>query len=107
MANFKFNCKDIKDKKEFDRIGYHYTCVKEYGNNIYLYKMERIDKTIPQYYPIYELVKGITHKNPDGSIVHKYPNDEQFGIYGYTIMGTEKQCKKNINEKLVLLNNLK
>ena len=92
--------KDITEKKEFDRVGYHYTCIKsDNENHIYLYEMHHIDKELEMPYMEYELVKGVKKKNPDGNIVYAYPNDEQFGTYGWFICGKKEYCKQKINEK--------
>lgn len=90
---------DIKDKKEFTRIGYRYTQVKAYDeHHIYLYRMERMEKPLPYYQ--YELVKGVKRKNPDGNIVYVYPTDEQFGQYGWYICGGLEKCSREISRKM-------
>lgn len=86
---------DIRDKKEFNRAGYHYTQVRaDDEKHIYLYEMVPIDFDTPHKH--YEVVKGIKRKNPDGSIVWMYPSDEMFGVYGYYICGPEDYCRKKI-----------
>ena len=97
---------DIKDKNEFLRIGYKYTKVyADDVNHIYLYKMEKIDKELQMPYPQYELVKAKKAKQPDGTDVYMYPSDEDWGKYGWTIMGKEEQCQETIRAKMAALLN--
>lgn len=93
---------DISGKKEFDRIGYHYTQVlADEEHKVYLYKMTK--EGIP--YPQYELVKGKKYKNPDGSIVYTYPCDEDFGTFGWYICGTPERVVSDICQKWLDLTN--
>ena len=97
----RISIKDIKDKKTFKRIGYTYTQVlADDENHVYLYKMEK-KGMIDCYH--YELVKGKKHKNPDGTIVYMYPGDEDFGTYGWFILGNEKYATEKICEKWLSL----
>lgn len=99
MNKIKIQFKDISKLKEFDRAGYHYTCVKaDVENNIYLYKMEHIDE--PYSYSQYELVVGVKQKNIDGSVVYTYPQSSLFGSYGWYICGTEEMCQDRINSRI-------
>lgn len=41
----------------------------------------------------YEVVKGVRTKLPDGSIVYRYPSNEQFGSKGYYIAKNNKDDK--------------
>lgn len=80
----RFERTDIRDKKEFvfeDDLLKQKECVDE-ENHIYVYE-RYYHKTDLMY--IYEIVRGVRHKNPDGNIVYLYPSSEQFGSYGYTI----------------------
>lgn len=87
----------IKDKKEFDRAGYHYTCVRaDDRRHIYLYKMTDGSSRPTE---LYELVKAVKHKNPDGNVVYRYPTSEEWGLYGWTIWGYPETCKLKIEEK--------
>lgn len=87
---------DIKEKKEFNRIGHHYTQVlADDEKHIYLYRMDKDGIRYAQY----ELVKGKKVKNPDGSIVFIYPSDEDFGTYGWYICGTPKYVTEKVREK--------
>ena len=73
--------KDIKEKMRFSRCGYDYRCI--YFNQDYhcgVWKMTRIDNGR---FGGYEVVKGYKYRQPDGSIVYRYPGDEQFGILGF------------------------
>lgn len=97
----------IEDRKEFNRIDYHYEQVEEFGNHIYLYKLtppKRYKRKLP--YKQYELVRGKKSKQPDGTIVYIYPGDEDFGTYGYYICGTEESCRKQIMKYVNKLNNV-
>lgn len=89
MATLKFNYKDIKEKKEFK-----FQCdtlkqleCSDVTKNIYVY--ERYNQSGRLFG--YEVVKGVKHKNPDGSIVYSYPSSEQFGTYGYFISAQWKE----------------
>ena len=98
----KFAKKDISEKKEFDRNGYHYEQIladEEY--KVYLYKMTPIEWE-KKYYQ-YELVKGKRYKNPDNTIVYAYPSDEDFGTYGWYICGTIETTKFSIQQKWLAL----
>lgn len=96
----KIFSKDIKERKEFDRIGYHYTQVKaDNENHIYLYEMKHNDPNVKIPYSQYELVKGKKHTNPDGNIVYSYPGDEDFGTYGWYICGPKEMCLSEIEQK--------
>lgn len=96
----KFFATDIKDKKEFDRIGYHYTQVRaDDEHHIYLYEMKHTDPEVKIPYKQYELVKGRKHVNPDNSISFAYPCDEDFGTYGWYICGSQEKCIREIEQK--------
>lgn len=45
----------------------------------------------------YELICGVKAKNPDGSIVYRYPSAEQFGTNGWYIMESSR-AKEQIND---------
>lgn len=94
--------KDISDKKEFDRNGYHYTQIlADDEKKVYLYEMTPIEWE--KKYDQYELVKGKRYKNPDGEIVYIYPSDEDFGTYGWYICGTTETTKFSIEQKWLAL----
>lgn len=94
--------KDISEKKEFDRIGYHYIQVlADDEKHVYLYKLEM--PGIP--YLQYELVKGKKCKNPDGSIIYTYPCDEDFGNFGWYICGRPEKVLSDIRQKWLDLTN--
>lgn len=95
--------KDIKDKKEFERIGYRYTQVlSDDEHHVYLYQMKHKDY---DHCPSYELVVGKKYKNPDGNLVYVYPCDEDFGRYGWFIVGRPEIVEKKIAEKWLSLCN--
>ena len=98
----KIDYRDISLIKEFNKNGYHYTCVKaDVENNIYLYKMEHIGEPLP--YSQYELIYPPKRKNSDGTIVRRFPNSEEFGTYAWYICGTEESCWKRIAEKVKVM----
>lgn len=73
--------KDISEMKEFTKYG---DTFRQIRNNPetgwWLYERRGKDNRS------YEVVKGVKHKNPDGTIVYIYPSTEHWGKYGYTIM---------------------
>lgn len=94
--------KDISEKKEFDRIGYHYTQVlADNEKHVYLYKMSKPGNKHLQF----ELVKGKKYKNPDGNIIHTYPCDEDFGSFGWYICGRPEYVLSSIRKRWLDLTN--
>lgn len=73
--------KDISEKMRFSRIGYDYECV--FYNQDFHCGVWRMTKKDSGRFGGYEVVKGIRHKQPDGSFVWSYPGDEDFGRYGF------------------------
>lgn len=72
---------DISELKEFDKYGETFTFLQHNEkNNTYLYK--RTNKETRKV--SYEVIKPIKRKNPDGTIVHYYPNESKFG-YGVAL----------------------
>ena len=95
----KVFAKDIEDKKVFKRAGYdYYQVYADRDNHIYIYEME-----LDGIHKGYEVIKAIRHKNPDGRIIYKYPNDEQFGLYGWYISGPLRVEMEKIPEKVLTL----
>ena len=95
---------DVKERKEFDRAGYHYTQILgDDEKHIYLYKMEPLDWKSPHKH--YELVVGKKYKNPDGNYVYVYPCDEDFGTFGWYICGTPENTRKKIADKWLSFTN--
>ena len=92
--------KDIKDENEFNKAGYHYTKVAE-KDGWYLYHMEPISKELKGFvhYLNYEIVKGAKYKNPDGTDVFIYPNDERFGTNGFYFCGTPETIRQNMEKR--------
>ena len=89
--------KDIRGKRVFARIGCtYYQVYADHDRHIYIYDIINQDGI----HRGYEIVKGVKHKNPDGSIVYTYPSDEQFGIYGFTTIGTEKTFDSEMTQLL-------
>lgn len=77
----KIEAKDIKDTNTFKKFGATFSKVwSDDERHLYVFKRtkHRTD---------YEVIKGVKTKNPDGSIVYRYPSSEEFGTYGYYIMG--------------------
>lgn len=87
--------KDLKDIDSFEKFGelFKKICADD-DNHIYVFRREkqRPDKMVVSY----EVVRGVKYKNPNGSIVYHYPSSEQFGTYGFYIVGPEEYCKKRI-----------
>ena len=79
----KFIAKDMSEKMEFGRAGYDYkNLVFDEAHHCGIWKMTRvIDGEVCDMG--YEVVRGKRYKNPDGSIVYRYPGDEDFGSYGF------------------------
>lgn len=87
----KIFVKDISELKEFRKFDEFFKQVKNYGKNVYLY--ERVCG--------YELIKAPAHKNPDGTIIHRYPYNEEWGKYGFTFMDiNSNKFKKRLEELL-------
>lgn len=94
----KFKATDIRDKRTFKRIGHTYTMIAaDEENHIYLFKMTKPGIS----YDMYEIVKGVKAKQPDGTTVYKYPSDEQFGVYGFYICGGPEKCGKDIERRYI------
>lgn len=74
---------DISEKKEFTFDGDTLKQKYCYDEDKHIYVYERYNHRGRLFG--YELVRGVRHKNPDGSIVYLYPCSEQFGTYGYFI----------------------
>ena len=77
---------ELKENNNFEKFGEQFT--KIFGNDekhIYIYKRNKNNKIFS-----YEVIKGVKHKNPDGNYVYAYPSSEQFGTYGFYIMGGNK-----------------
>lgn len=94
----KLFAKDIKDYDEYK--SYRRTYKKVYAddeNHIYVFKNISGGSN-----PEYEILKGKKIKNPDGNYVWKKGSDEDWGTYGWTVMGTEEYCQKKIKEKITL-----
>lgn len=78
--------KDISELKEFKKFGDVYKQVECFGDNIYLYSRENVDPDCESNgVYVYELVRGVPHKNRDGQIVISYPGSRLWGAYGKTI----------------------
>ena len=91
--------KDIKEIEKFEKFGDTFTKIyADDEKHIYVFKRIRDYETKTAI--SYEVVKGRKVKNPDGSIVYRYPISEEFGMYGYYIFGTEDYCKKRINYRI-------
>lgn len=77
---------DINSKKVFKRIGCtYYQVYADNDKHIYVYDIINPDGE----HRGYEIIKGVKSKNPDDSIVYRYPTDEEFGVYAWTTVGTE------------------
>lgn len=87
MKKIEINYKDISELKEFRKFDDLFRQEKCYGNNVYLYSRAHNDEGNPDFGKVYmwELVRGVYHKNPNGTEVHKYPSSSLWGVYGLSI----------------------
>ena len=74
-------CTDLSEKMEFDRLCYHYKNIY-FDDRLHLGIWRMTLKEDGKFLG-YEVVKGVRHKQPDGSFVYYYPGDEDFGINGF------------------------
>ena len=77
---------DISEKMRFSRSSYDYQCI--FFNDHFHCGVWRMTKKDTGRICGYEVVKGIRRIQPDGSIIYRYPGDEQFGrsgFYGYDL----------------------
>lgn len=82
--------KDVKEQDKFEKFGEEFT--KIFGNDEkHIYVFKRVKETELGNKTNYEVIKGVKFKNPDGSIVYIYPKSQQFGVYGYYILGYNPQ----------------
>lgn len=79
--------KDLTEKFEFTRAGYHYVNIcYDRENHKGIWELRKtIDGQSRSFG--FEVVKGLKTKNPDGNIVYVYPSSEQFGIAGFYLVG--------------------
>ncbi len=84
----------IEDRDEFTRDGYLYKKIQaDDERHIYVYQMTDEDGNVVGY----EVVKGVKARQPDGTLVWVYPNnDEKFGTYGWYICGRPEHCRERI-----------
>lgn len=73
--------KDISEKMRFSRVGYDYECI--FFNQDFHCGVWRMTRKEDGRFGGYEVVKGYKCKNGDGSVVYRYPGDEDFGRLGY------------------------
>lgn len=88
---------DISQKKSFKSEGHLFEMVEDYGNNIYLYHRTGYETWSGKQTPIdfgYELIVAVPCKNPDGSIIHRYPSSGEWGKYGWTFTNREGKAFK-------------
>ena len=79
--------KDINTKKVFKRIGCtYYQVYADHEKHFYIYELIRDEDGEHRGY---EIVKAKKHINPDGSIIYRYPKDEEFGSCAWATIGTE------------------
>ena len=91
--------KDISEKMEFSRVGYDYkNIVFDAEHHCGIWKMTKNVGDVVKDMG-YEVVKGIKRKNPDGSIVYRYPGDEEFGVNGFYTCNFER-CKEILDSWL-------
>lgn len=84
--------KDVSAKKVFKRANAtYYQVYADSDNQLYIYDIMREGE-----HRGYEIIKTQKHINPDGSIIHILPSDEEFGSYGWTTIGTENTYDREI-----------
>ena len=96
----KIFAKDISEKKVFEAYGDTLKlkeCVDP-EKHIYIYERYCEGRLI-----CYEVVKARKTKNPDGTIVYRYPQNEEWGTHGYTVFCNHKKTLKEAIENLMLL----
>lgn len=77
----KIFCRDIKDIDEFKRKEYSYKrIINRPDLNKYVYECRFEDKVIG-----YEVMRGKSYTQPDGTKIKVMPGDEDFGVYGFYI----------------------
>ena len=87
--------KDIGEKKVFKRIGCtYYQVYADRDRGIYVYDIINQDGM----HRGYEVIRAPKFTNPDGSVVRRYPGDEEFGKYGWTTIGTERTYDREIEQ---------
>ena len=86
--------KDFSKVSEFKRNGYTYA--KVYEDEKYL--VWRMRKPEEVHYSV-EVWKKILFKNPDGQVVVRSLRDEEFGVYGWYLVGKEPEVKRQVREK--------
>lgn len=80
--------KDVKNTESFMRGGFFQKKVyADDERHIYIFTCGNR----------FEVILAVRKKNPDGEIVFKYPSDEEWGLYGWTVM-TEKDAQKKVAE---------
>ena len=89
--------KNLTEMFEFDRAGYHYVNIcYDSENHKGIWEMRRDNKCYG-----FEIVVGRRHTNPDKTVSYFYPCSEDFGIYGFYIVG-----KNALNRSLEKLKSL-
>ena len=83
--------KDISEKKSFSRCGYNYQCIY-YNQDFHCGVWKMTNKNTGRFGG-YEVIKGVKYRQPDGSIVYRYPGDEQFGVYGFYSYNLDRLLK--------------
>ena len=93
--------KDICQKMTFRRSGYDYNnIVFDAEHHCGIWEMTKVIDGKTKFMG-YEVVKGKKTKNPDDSIVYRYPCDEEFGVYGFYNYSLDR-CKKILDSWLVV-----
>ena len=87
--------KDISEKKVFKRIGCtYYQVYADRDRGIYVY-----DIISPEgMHRGYEVIRAPKFTNPDGSVIRRYPGDEEFGKNAWTTIGTERTYDREMEQ---------
>ena len=93
--------RDLKEQNNFRKFGDDFTKIySDDDRHIYVFKRSHKftkHNGVKVEIVAYEVIKGVKRNNPDGTVAFTYPSSEQFGLYGYTIFGTEDECKRRIS----------
>lgn len=98
MTKLEISYQDIRTLKEFKKYGDTFKQVEDFGDNIFLYSRENEDSKGVY---VFELVRGVPLKNPDGSIVYTYPSSSEWGRYGFTFIRPEGRTFEKVLRDLL------
>ena len=83
----KVTYKDITEIQHFEKWGEKFDLEQSWDKqHVYLYRRRYG----------WELVQAVKTKNPDGSIVYRYPSTNEWGKYGWSIQSLESRSYKRL-----------